>query len=403
MSTQWSDTPYFYPIQIAQFALQHYSRMFEDTNVPHREVLLKSYNSNITNIDSNILKIVNNSLRIILVPESYLNIISFLWNPLSLNSSFYIELKIKKRNFLLNFIFSDDKRCVWIESSTNTRNQIVFAYSLGRGYLDEFMNLKINLKTSLISALKSKPDISFNLTDFDSIIPISLTFRENSIISFDSMKQMNSDYNATFLKAADWFLANQDSNGGWPTFVEKKISNKLFLKSPWYSAMAQGHALSVLTRAYNFTSDERYLNAGRRSLHLFAKMANDSGIINNLFGHVWYEEYPTTPGNFVLNGFMYSLIGLYDFSAIDNSSLTFFDIGIESLKNFISFFDTGTRSLYDLRHVTLRIEPRIAGWKYHNLHIYLLKWLYVITNEKIFDEISNRWALYSNGYRAAHN
>jgi hypothetical protein len=28
MSTQWGPDPYFYPIQIAQYALQHYSRNF---------------------------------------------------------------------------------------------------------------------------------------------------------------------------------------------------------------------------------------------------------------------------------------------------------------------------------------------------------------------------------------
>ncbi len=27
---------------------------------------------------------------------------------------------------------------------------------------------------------------------------------------------------------------------------------------------------------------------------------------------VWYEEYPTSPPTFVLNGFMYSLLGLFD-------------------------------------------------------------------------------------------
>lgn len=39
------------------------------------------------------------------------------------------------------------------------------------------------------------------------------------------------------------------------------------------------------------------------------------GVRNELFGRAWYEEYPTTPGSFVLNGFMYALIGLYDLSS----------------------------------------------------------------------------------------
>lgn len=40
----------------------------------------------------------------------------------------------------------------------------------------------------------------------------------------------------------------------------------------------------------------------------------DTGGVRTYFpgGFVWYEEYPTTPSLFVLNGFIYSLLGLYD-------------------------------------------------------------------------------------------
>ena len=30
----------------------------------------------------------------------------------------------------------------------------------------------------------------------------------------------------------------------------------------------------------------------------------------------WYEEYPTNPSTFILNGFMYSLLGLYDLKSV---------------------------------------------------------------------------------------
>jgi hypothetical protein len=37
------------------------------------------------------------------------------------------------------------------------------------------------------------------------------------------------------------------------------------------------------------------------------------GVQNILFDKfIWYEEYPTVPGSFVLNGFIYALVGLYD-------------------------------------------------------------------------------------------
>lgn len=111
--------------------------------------------------------------------------------------------------------------------------------------------------------------------------------------------------------------------------MERAIADrKLVLPAGWHSAMAQvshpprfpsnssplqGHGLSLLSRAYLHTKDVGYLSACQAALPLFEKEAPVGGIVNHLFGHPWYEEYPTTPGSYVLNGFMYSLIGLHDF------------------------------------------------------------------------------------------
>lgn len=52
--------------------------------------------------------------------------------------------------------------------------------------------------------------------------------------------------------------------------ISRWIAGKqLFLKAGWHSAMAQGHALSVLTRAYHVTKDMKYINAAAKALHLF--------------------------------------------------------------------------------------------------------------------------------------
>lgn len=77
--------------------------------------------------------------------------------------------------------------------------------------------------------------------------------------------------------------------------------------------MGQGHAISVLARAYYTSRDPIYLKAGLRGLRPFHTLSEDGGVLAKFFGKiVWYEEYPTTPSSFVLNGFIYSLIGLYD-------------------------------------------------------------------------------------------
>lgn len=72
----------------------------------------------------------------------------------------------------------------------------------------------------------------------------------------------------------------------------------------------------------------------------------------------WYEEYPTKPASFVLNGFIYSLLGLYDLNATAPAHLTkdvqyLYSQGMISLKKMLVLFDTGSGTIYDLRHFTL--------------------------------------------------
>lgn len=81
-----------------------------------------------------------------------------------------------------------------------------------------------------------------------------------------------------------------------------------------------------------------------------------------------------TPPSFVLNGFIYSLIGLYDVVSLTSNGLgederqaggdarLLFDQGMTTLKRLLPLFDTGSGSVYDLRHFTLGLSPNIARW-----------------------------------------
>lgn len=212
-----------------------------------------------------------------------------------------------------------------------------------------------------------------------------------------------------FRDAADWFLVNQDSNGGWPTPVRRVLAdNRLKLEAGWYSAMAQGHAMSVLCRAYHATKRTEYLDAAFRASLPFSIDAENGGVRNRFLDtkYVWYEEYPTRPGTFVLNGFIYSLVGLYDLRSCLPENRTIeklYSDGLESLKALLLLYDTGSGSVYDLRHVTLKIAPNVARWDYHSVHVYQLLWLYLIEKEPLFLETAERWLGYARGDRAKHN
>lgn len=106
-----------------------------------------------------------------------------------------------------------------------------------------------------------------------------------------------------------------------------------------------------------------------------------------------------------------------------------FATGMDSLRTFLPLYDTGSGSIYDLRHVGLRSAPNIARycllssvlvmrscrffrgeiyssafrWDYHAVHVYLLKWLVQITGDKMLNETAERWIAYSWGRKAKHN
>ena len=221
--------------------------------------------------------------------------------------------------------------------------------------------------------------------------------------------------------------------------------------------MSQGHALSVLTRAYRKMNDEKYLHAAINGLQLFKKPLyeeNDrnsdmnsehlskkqTGVSSKFLNQfLWFQEYPTEPNTFVLNGFMYSLIGLYDLWHLTKYSVSSDKIGVrnegleagelflsgmKSLKTMLPFYDVTSGSVYDLRHVTMSgVEPKVARWDYHSVHINLLYLLSTIDlhdiksdlkhsvkknipeteEDSVLLNIAERWLGYMVGKRAQHN
>lgn len=226
----------------------------------------------------------------------------------------------------------------------------------------------------------------------------------------DNVSLSSTAHVAHFFAAANWLVNHQDKNGGWPNMVTRKLSNGMLELAPgWYSAMAQGQAMSLLTRAFRVTNDLHYLESALRAIKLFSIRSEHRGILTTFLGkYVWYEEYPTIPSSYVLNGFIYSLFGLYDVQQSGTHQLCreagkLFQNGLVSLKRMLPLFDTGSGSIYDLRHYSLGVAPNIARWDYHSTHINQLLFLNTIHNDPVLKSVSDRWTGYMKGKRAPHN
>ncbi|RVE40927.1 hypothetical protein evm_014423 [Chilo suppressalis] len=228
--------------------------------------------------------------------------------------------------------------------------------------------------------------------------------------SADNFTVSGSEHTAQFLAAATWLTAHQrQTDGGWAVPVRRRIPGVTDLRPGWHSAMSQGHAISVLSRAYHRTGDVLYLSAAKKALFLLDVPSAEGGVKAMWMDkYVWYEEYPTKPPLFVLNGFIYTLLGLYDLHVIEGENSIslakkMFDDGMTSLKTLLPLFDTGSGSFYDLRHFTLGVSPNIARWDYHATHVNQLYLLAGMDDDPILINTAKRWEGYMQGKRAAHN
>ncbi|MDQ6746393.1 MAG: D-glucuronyl C5-epimerase family protein, partial [Actinomycetota bacterium] len=117
---------------------------------------------------------------------------------------------------------------------------------------------------------------------------------------------------------------------------------------PWSSAMSQATALQALARAYLITHRSSLLDLGRRALALFAAPPPAGAGVPTSRGRR-YLLYSFAPGERVINGFLQSLIGLFDFAQVsgDAKAARLFAAGDAQARAELAAYDTGAWSLYE--------------------------------------------------------
>jgi hypothetical protein len=191
----------------------------------------------------------------------------------------------------------------------------------------------------------------------------------------------------------------QSPDGGFRySFDFPYYLNPNFFHAPWTSALAQGEALSVFERAWGLTGDEQYLDAGNRSLQFMMANARDLHFLDpSLSPSLWLDEYPSTPSAYTLNGFMFVMLGLYDWSQLPAGigALAGFQFArcLDTLDHILPYYDVGGFSAYDLGHITYQQPPRLAP-DYHATHIYLLHALHSVTQDATLEKYEMLWRSY---------
>ena len=117
---------------------------------------------------------------------------------------------------------------------------------------------------------------------------------------------------------------------------------------PWTSGLSQGTALQVLARAWSRFKEPAYLTAAQQALGIF-ETAPPTGVRVSTSAGAEYAEYTFAPSDRILNGFIQSLVGLYDYTSItkDPLGLQLFEAGDAEARAETPHYDTGAWSMYD--------------------------------------------------------
>jgi hypothetical protein len=214
---------------------------------------------------------------------------------------------------------------------------------------------------------------------------------------------------AEFKFVVDKLLEMQAENGAFKfSFAWYYYLIGKSFKPGWVSAMAQGQGLSVLARAYALTKDIRYLKAGEKTISFLLTPVDNGGVLDTLADlnpdwqqYITFEQYPVDPASYTLNGFMFTLLGCYDWwqinpGAVNGSfklALVAFTAGVKTLDRILKYYDIGGFVTYDLGYITHKAQPRLDPF-YFATDIYLLHALYSITGDPILKRYELLWSSY---------
>jgi hypothetical protein len=116
---------------------------------------------------------------------------------------------------------------------------------------------------------------------------------------------------------------------------------------PWTSAMSQATGLEALSRAYLATGNAAYLTTGTQALPIFG-VKPPVGVNVKAPAGTRFLQYTFAPTTDIINAFLQTLIGLYDFAHVshDTTAAALFAAGNAQAQAELPSFDTGAWSLY---------------------------------------------------------
>ena len=179
-----------------------------------------------------------------------------------------------------------------------------------------------------------------------------------------------------------WLIDNQQDDGSWRYNFPEGTGHLLSDNKP--SGMTQGLAISFIIRVLR---SGLICNNGKYDIILDKAVSFmlSKEIVDSHKAVPIIEEF-YSPGSGVLNGFIFALYGLYDYSKYksDYKEYNKFLLNLKSLLPRYCFFFCWSK--YSL-------AGTISSRFYHQLHIDMMVVLYSLTHDMLFKKYEKRWLL----------
>ena len=156
---------------------------------------------------------------------------------------------------------------------------------------------------------------------------------------------------------------------------------------PWTSAMSQATGLEALSRAYKATGNQYYLTIGDEALPVFSA-GPPAGVGVTTAAGTRFLQYTFLPQVTILNAFLQTLIGLYDYGQVSGNPVAqqLYSAGNAEAIGEVPQFDTGAWSLY---------QPGVEDdLSYHELTIGFLTQLCTITAQPAYCTAAQHFQAY---------
>jgi len=126
--------------------------------------------------------------------------------------------------------------------------------------------------------------------------------------------------------------------------------------------------IGLALMAYNETGNNEFLTILDKALKAYLIPIEYGGFLRYWDQEIWFEEYPTKNPSRVLNGFLFSMAGLYNLyeNTGNKLALSLFNEGVRTLEDKIHLYDLDFISKYSLFQKDN--YSGIAKQSYHKLH-----------------------------------